>query len=58
MRLIQRIELHLKQSGMSATRFGLALARDPNLVSDLRKGRVPRRRLRERINAWLEGGAV
>ncbi|HMT43783.1 MAG TPA: hypothetical protein PKA59_04475 [Chakrabartia sp.] len=40
---------------MSATRFGLILARDPNLVREMRAGRQPRAGLRRRIEAMLAG---
>ena len=40
---------------MSATRFGLLLARDPNLVREMRAGRQPRAGLRRRIEAMLAG---
>jgi len=52
--LLRRIELHLKRSGASATAFGLAAARDPKLVAELRNGRIMRPRMRERVAAYLD----
>ena len=54
MSLLTRIEAFLKQSRMSATRFGREAARDPKLVHDLRCGREPRRTTTRRIEAFLE----
>jgi hypothetical protein len=52
--LLRRINLYLRRSGTSATRFGREAARDPRLVWDLRAGRLPRPTLERRIAAWLE----
>ena len=52
--LLRRINDHLKRAGTGATRFGREAVRDPNLVSDLRAGRKPGRRLEARIIAWLD----
>ena len=51
------IEAFLRHAGMSATAFGRACARDPNLVSDLRGGRDPRLRLVERVSAFIQSHA-
>ncbi len=56
MTLCRKVEHFLRTSGLSATRFGLLIARDPNLVRDLRAGRRPRATLRRRIEAMLAGG--
>jgi hypothetical protein len=53
--LSRKIDLFLRRTGMSATRFGLILARDPNLVREMRAGRQPRAGLRRRIEAMLAG---
>lgn len=58
MTLIRQIEIFLKSSGTSAARFGLMVARDPNLVREMRKGRLPRPRLRQRIIDALQGTQV
>ena len=40
--LLQRIDRHLAASGETPTRFGRRVARDGNLVRQLRAGRSPR----------------
>lgn len=54
MKLLERIERHLKDTHMSATRFGRRAVGDPRFVLDLRMGRRPRRRTLERVEAYLE----
>ncbi len=56
MTLSRRVDQFLRTSSLSATRFGLMIARDPNLVRNLRDGRQPRAALRRRIEAMLAGG--
>lgn len=53
MSLLIRIDRHLRQTGIAPTRFGREVVGDPRLVHDLRQGRVPRERLRARIEAAL-----
>nr|WP_037492271.1 hypothetical protein [Sphingobium indicum] len=53
MKLLDRIERHLKETHMSATRFGRRAVGDPRFVLDLRMGRRPRRRTLERVEAYL-----
>jgi hypothetical protein len=53
MKLLDRIERHLKETHMSATRFGRRAVGDPRFVLDLRMGRSPRRRTLERVEAYL-----
>jgi 2,4-dienoyl-CoA reductase-like NADH-dependent reductase (Old Yellow Enzyme family) len=53
MRLLDRIERHLKESHMSATRFGRRAVGDPRFVLDLRAGRRPRRRTVEKVENYL-----
>jgi hypothetical protein len=38
---------------MSATAFGIAVAKDPNFVHDLRAGRVPNLRMVDRVNQYI-----
>ena len=52
--ILTRIEAHLRQSGTRPTTFGRAVANDPRLVFDLRRGREPGARLLARINAYLD----
>ncbi len=54
MHLQRRIERYLRQSGMAATTFGRAAARDPRLVFDLRNGREPKAALSARLAAFLD----
>lgn len=53
MKLLDRIERHLKETHMSATRFGRRAVGDPRFVLDLRAGRRPRRRTVERVEEYL-----
>jgi hypothetical protein len=48
-RLLRLIERHLRQTGESASAFGLRAAKDSHLVTDLRQGREIRRALLHRI---------
>ena len=51
--LIAAVERFLTASGMSATAFGRAAARDPALVHDMRAGRDLRWSTRARIKAFI-----
>lgn len=53
MKLLDRIECHLRESRMSATRFGRRAVGDPRFVLDLRLGRRPRRRTVEKVEFYL-----
>lgn len=53
MELLRRIERYLRETGTPPTRFGRLAASDPRLVSDLRGGREPGRRMVARIDAYL-----
>ena len=53
MKLLDRIELHLKQTHMSPTRFGRRAVGDPRFVLDLREGRRPRARTLKRVEDYL-----
>ena len=53
MSLLERIEKHLKENHISATRFGRRAVGDPRFVLDLRMGRRPRRRTVERLDVYL-----
>lgn len=53
MTLLDKIERHLVENRISATRFGRRAVGDPRFVLDLRKGRRPRRRTLERLSAYL-----
>jgi len=54
MKLLDRIERHLKETRMSATRFGRRAVGDPRFVLDLRMGRRPRRRTVEKVERYLD----
>lgn len=51
--LLQRIEAFLKESQMPPSVFGRAAAHDPRLVSDLRGGREPGRRMIGRVEHFM-----
>jgi hypothetical protein len=51
--LLERIEKHLEQHRISATRFGRWAIGDPKFVLDLRMGRIPRRRTILRLESYL-----
>lgn len=50
---LDEVEAFLQRSGMSATAFGRAVVSDPNLVPDLRQGRMPSLRLVERVSNFI-----
>ena len=54
MNVLNRIERHLRRSGLKATAFGRAVMNDPAFVRQLRNGREPRPETVERISAWLD----
>jgi len=47
------VERHIEETGTTPSGFGTKFARDPNFVFLLRKGREPRRAVRERILAAM-----
>lgn len=49
--LVALVERHLARTGETPTSFGRRVAKDGNLVADLKVGRSPRLRLVERIVA-------
>jgi hypothetical protein len=49
-----RIKRYLKRSGMTETRFGREVARDPRLLQDIRNGREIGARIQTRISDWLD----
>lgn len=51
--LIREIEKFLRAHGLSATTFGVLAASDPRLVFDLRNGREPRKRMRLRVEHFM-----
>lgn len=51
---LSEVEAFLTRSGMTATAFGSGCVRDPNLVKDLRQGRMPSLRLVERVSTFIE----
>ena len=57
MHLLQRVERHLRRTGMTATAFGRTALNDPRLVHDLRRGREPRPRTAARICAFMDAPA-
>ncbi len=56
--LVKAVDRHLSQARITPTAFGRKVARDPNLVFDLREGRSPQMRLVERIMAEIDSVPV
>ena len=52
--LAAAIEMHLKETGLAASRFGVEAVGDPGFVSDRRAGREPRSRTVKRVLAFIE----
>ena len=52
-KLRRRIELFLRRTRMSPTRFGRLAIRDPRFLDDLRAGRRPRPQTVARVTRWL-----
>ncbi len=52
--LIWHIEKYLRKTGMRASNFGREAVKDPRLVSDLRQGREPGKRIAERVFDYME----
>lgn len=51
--LIRKIEQFLRRTGMPATTFSRQATGDPCFVSDLRKGREPRRRTEQQVEHFM-----
>lgn len=51
--LLQRIELYLKMTRSTPTRFGRDCLGDPNFVLNLRDGRAPRAATKRRVLAFI-----
>jgi hypothetical protein len=57
MTVLRRIERHLRDTGIAATRFGREALGDPRFVHDLRRmGRIPRPVTVRRIDDYLAAG--
>jgi predicted transcriptional regulator len=52
--LARRIRRHLKRTGMAPSTFGTKAVGDPHLLTDLDRGREPRRRTVDRIVAFIK----
>jgi hypothetical protein len=57
MELLEQIEEYLARSGVSPSTFGRMAAGDPRLISDLRAGRCPRQKTRDRLSRFLISAA-
>ena len=53
MTLLNRVERHLKWSGMTATAFGRAVMNDGAFVRHLRNGREPQAKTAARVLAFI-----
>ncbi len=51
--ILARIGQHLEVTGMAETKFGRCAVGDPRLVSDLRRGRIPRQAMVDRIESFI-----
>jgi hypothetical protein len=51
--LIRKIENFLCRTGMPATRFGRLSVGDPRLVGDLRRGRMARPQMEQRLEHFM-----
>jgi len=51
---IARVDAYLAATGMSASKFGKEAVGDPNFVGDLKGGREPRTKTRDRALAFME----
>ncbi len=51
--LIRKIEKFLRRTEMSATTFSRLATRDPRFVYDLRNGRIPRSRMEQRVEHFM-----
>lgn len=54
MTLLTDIDRYLRRTGMPETKFGRLAVRDPRLVHDLRRGRVPGESICARVFAMME----
>lgn len=52
-KFLAEIDAFLERTGTSATAFGKGAVNDPNLVGDLRAGRMPNLGLVERVHAFM-----
>jgi hypothetical protein len=53
-KLLRRVERYLHVTRTAPTTFGRLVARDPQLVFDMRRGREPRLNLQRKIAAYLD----
>ncbi len=53
MTILRTIETFLRTTGMAPTRFGRDAVRDPRLVFDMRNGREPGARMRQRVEHFM-----
>ncbi|MEA3016566.1 MAG: hypothetical protein QOI38_1288 [Sphingomonadales bacterium] len=54
MKVLYRVERHLRRSGLTATAFGRKVMNDPGFVRHLRNGREPTPKTEARIVAAIE----
>lgn len=51
--LIRKIEVFLRRTGMTPTKFSRLATQDPRFVTDLRNGRTPRTRMEKRVEHFM-----
>lgn len=54
MELLDQIEAYFAQHRMPPSKFGRLAVGDPRFVKDLRGGRLPRAKTRERVKRYLD----
>lgn len=53
--ILKEIEVFLKKSGMTRTRFGYLVLGDPKFVKSVEDGREPRFETRMKVQQFMEG---
>jgi hypothetical protein len=51
--LLRSIERFLRATGLPESKFGRLAVSDPRLVTDLRRGREPRKRMVQRVEHFM-----
>lgn len=55
MSVLINIDRYLRRTGMPVTKFGRLAVNDPRIVTDLKRGRQPGKRIVARIDAFIAG---
>lgn len=54
MELLEQIETYLARTRVPPSKFGRVVVGDPRFVEDLRGGRLPRAKTREKVQLFLK----